>query len=79
MLSFQSYRDFHSDLYPETNGYKTDLTASEWVTGVNRPLSKMNLDPAKRELGEQPIIVSNTYSIIYHPYLLFQCFLSPIL
>lgn len=52
----KSYRDFHGDLYPETNGYKTDLTASEWVSGVNRQLSKMSLDPAKRDLGDQPII-----------------------
>ncbi|XP_017470181.1 PREDICTED: coronin-7 isoform X3 [Rhagoletis zephyria] len=52
----KTYRDFHSDLYPETTGYKTELTASEWINGVNLPVPKMSLDPAKRELGETPII-----------------------
>ncbi|XP_020715431.1 coronin-7 isoform X2 [Ceratitis capitata] len=53
----KTYRDFHSDLYPETTGYKTELTASEWFSGANLPVPKMSLDPAKRELGDQPIIV----------------------
>ncbi|XP_055297269.1 coronin-7 isoform X11 [Sitodiplosis mosellana] len=52
----KTYRDFHSDLYPETNGYKTDLTVTQWLKGVNTPVSKMSLDPAKRELGDAPII-----------------------
>lgn len=54
----KTYRDFHSDLYPDTNGYKTDLTVSQWLNGVNMAVPKMSLDPAKRELGDQPIIVS---------------------
>ncbi|XP_039959760.1 coronin-7 isoform X1 [Bactrocera tryoni] len=53
----KTYRDFHSDLYPETTGYKTELTASEWFGGANMPVPKMSLDPAKRELGDSPIIV----------------------
>ncbi|XP_031625117.1 coronin-7 isoform X2 [Contarinia nasturtii] len=53
----KTYRDFHSDLYPETNGYKTDLTVTQWLKGVNTPVMKMSLDPAKRELGDAPIIV----------------------
>ncbi|XP_036319532.1 coronin-7 isoform X4 [Rhagoletis pomonella] len=52
----KTYRDFHSDLYPETTGYKTELTGSEWLNGVNLPVPKMSLDPAKRELGDTPII-----------------------
>ncbi|XP_011177590.1 coronin-7 isoform X3 [Zeugodacus cucurbitae] len=52
----KTYRDFHSDLYPETTGYKTELTASEWFSGANMPVPKMSLDPAKRELGDAPII-----------------------
>ncbi|XP_054728052.1 coronin-7 isoform X4 [Anastrepha obliqua] len=52
----KTYRDFHSDLYPETTGYKTELTASEWLHGTNLPVPKMSLDPAKRELGDTPII-----------------------
>ncbi|XP_055910299.1 coronin-7 isoform X4 [Eupeodes corollae] len=51
----KTYRDFHSDLYPETTGYKTELSASEWMNGINIPVPKMSLDPAKRELGDAPI------------------------
>lgn len=54
----KTYRDFHSDLYPETNGYKTDLTVTQWLKGVNTSVPKMSLDPAKRELGDAAIIVS---------------------
>ncbi|XP_062137886.1 coronin-7 isoform X3 [Drosophila sulfurigaster albostrigata] len=52
----KTYRDFHADLYPETTGYKTELIASEWLVGTNQPVPKMNLDPAKREHGDEPII-----------------------
>lgn len=54
----KTYRDFHSDLYPETNGYKTELTATQWFNGINIAVPKMSLDPAKRELGDAPIAVS---------------------
>ncbi|XP_034490878.1 coronin-7 isoform X1 [Drosophila innubila] len=53
----KTYRDFHADLYPETTGYKTDLIASEWLNGTNQAVPKMNLDPAKREHGDEPIII----------------------
>ncbi|XP_032594621.1 coronin-7 isoform X3 [Drosophila grimshawi] len=52
----KTYRDFHADLYPETMGYKTELIASEWLNGTNQAVPKMNLDPAKREHGDEPII-----------------------
>ncbi|XP_064555411.1 coronin-7 isoform X1 [Drosophila montana] len=52
----KTYRDFHADLYPETTGYRTELVASEWLNGTNQAVPKMNLDPAKRELGDEPIV-----------------------
>ncbi|XP_017147038.1 coronin-7 isoform X3 [Drosophila miranda] len=52
----KTYRDFHADLYPETTGYKTELIACEWLNGSNLAVPKMNLDPAKREFGDEPII-----------------------
>lgn len=55
----KTYRDFHADLYPETVGYKTELIPSQWMYGVNKAVPKMSLDPAKRELGDQPIVVSS--------------------
>ncbi|RZC40501.1 coronin-7 [Asbolus verrucosus] len=53
----KTYRDFHADLYPDTPGYKTELTAEQWIKGKNIPVPKINLDPARRENGEEPIIV----------------------
>ncbi|XP_055540913.1 coronin-7 isoform X2 [Wyeomyia smithii] len=53
----KSYRDFHGDLYPDTNGFKTELTATQWLKGTNLDVPKISLDPAKRELGDQPIII----------------------
>lgn len=59
-------RDFHADLYPDTSGYITELTAAQWIEGKNIPLAKISLDPAKREKGEEPItvIVISVFSII---------------
>lgn len=54
----KTYRDFHGDLYPDTNGCRTELTAPQWLGGTNIAVPKISLDPAKRELGEQPIVVS---------------------
>lgn len=54
----KSYRDYHSDLYPDTNGYRTELQANDWLEGKNLPVAKMSLDPNKRELGDKPITVS---------------------
>ncbi|XP_073834070.1 coronin isoform X2 [Musca autumnalis] len=53
----KTYRDFHSDLYPDTASYRTELTAAEWMNGSNMPVPKMSLDPAKRELGDAPIVI----------------------
>ncbi|KAH8245350.1 hypothetical protein KR032_009380 [Drosophila birchii] len=53
----KTYRDFHADLYPETAGYKTELVAGEWLNGSNQAVPKMSLDPAKRENGDEPIII----------------------
>ncbi|XP_057659505.1 coronin-7 isoform X1 [Diorhabda carinulata] len=53
----KTYRDFHSDIYPDTPGYITELVSTDWFQGKNVPLQKMSLDPAKRENGEEPIVV----------------------
>ncbi|TMW42334.1 hypothetical protein DOY81_012584, partial [Sarcophaga bullata] len=52
----KTYRDFHSDLYPDTASCRTELTAADWMSGTNMPVPKMSLDPAKRELGDAPVI-----------------------
>ncbi|XP_013109515.2 coronin-7 isoform X1 [Stomoxys calcitrans] len=53
----KTYRDFHSDLYPDTASCRTDLTAAEWMNGCNMPIPKMSLDPAKRDLGDIPVVI----------------------
>ncbi|XP_050099191.1 coronin-7 isoform X1 [Anopheles aquasalis] len=53
----KSYRDFHSDLFPDTNGYKSELSATQWINGSDAIVPKISLDPAKRELGDSPIII----------------------
>ncbi|XP_052868996.1 coronin-7 [Anopheles cruzii] len=52
----KSYRDFHNDLYPDTNGFKSELTATQWLIGLDAPVPKISLDPAMRELGEAPVV-----------------------
>ncbi|XP_050307808.1 coronin-7 isoform X2 [Anthonomus grandis grandis] len=53
----KTYRDFHADLYPDTPGYKTELTADQWIEKINIPLPRISLDPSKREKGEELITV----------------------
>ena len=57
----KTYRDFHSDIFPDTNGYKSELMPQEWMDGKNFVVPKISLDPAKRENGEKPIIVSKIW------------------
>lgn len=57
----KTYRDFHSDIFPDTNGCKSDLAPKDWFAGKNTPVSKISLDPAKRQEGEKPIIVSRSF------------------
>ncbi|KAK9686045.1 WD domain, G-beta repeat [Popillia japonica] len=53
----KTYRDFHADLYPDTPGYSTELTASMWMSGRDIPLQKISLDPSKRPNGENPLVI----------------------
>lgn len=61
----KTYRDFHSDLYPDTNGCRTELSVNQWLGGVNLAVPKICLDPVKRELGDAPIIVSTSSTFLY--------------
>lgn len=54
---FQTYRDFHADIYPDTTGYVSNNTAAAWIKGRNEPVPKISLDPAKRPKKEEPIMV----------------------
>ena len=36
---FQSYQEFHGDLYPDTFAGVPSMTASQWAAGENKPVS----------------------------------------
>lgn len=54
----KTYRDFHADLFPDTVGYKSELTPQEWFGGQNIAVPLVSLDPAKQELGISELVVS---------------------
>ncbi|XP_064607683.1 coronin-7-like isoform X2 [Liolophura sinensis] len=43
----KSYRDFHADIFPDTNSLEPSMTADEWLAGANTPVRKVSLNPAK--------------------------------
>ena len=47
-FSLQSYRDYHADVYPETNGLESSMGPSDWFSGSDFPVKKIDLDPKKR-------------------------------
>ena len=47
-LIFQSYREYHSDIFPETYGLEPASGPENWWTGSNLAVTKMSLDPSKR-------------------------------
>ena len=47
-LLFQSYREYHADIFPLTNGLESGPGPSTWWKGSNNGVPKINLDPSKR-------------------------------
>ena len=45
---FQSYREYHADIFPLTNGLESGPGPSTWWNGSNAGVPKINLDPSKR-------------------------------
>ena len=48
LKSLQSYREYHSDIYPETTGLEAACGPSSWFKGNNQKVPRINLDPKKR-------------------------------
>ncbi|KAL8605329.1 hypothetical protein ACOMHN_031268 [Nucella lapillus] len=46
----KSYRDFHSDLYPDTASGEPALTAQQWFSGQDAPAPTVSLAPNKTAL-----------------------------
>ena len=46
---FQSYREYHADIYPDTNGYLPGMGPDDWwKSKCNNLVPKISLDPKKR-------------------------------
>jgi Type of WD40 repeat len=65
IIKFQSYRDFHADLYPETAGPVSSFYASQWMAGENRPVAKISLDPAKKQVGLMQVNIGFQLHVLY--------------
>ncbi|XP_034248908.1 coronin-7 isoform X3 [Thrips palmi] len=55
----KSYRDFHSDLFPDTAGCNSPMSASQWSVGNDTAVPRISLDPNKKQasmprLGPKP-------------------------
>ncbi|XP_075212375.1 coronin [Lycorma delicatula] len=48
----KSYRDFHGDLFPDTNGSESSVTPSQWMEGIDSPVVKISLDPNNKHLAQ---------------------------
>jgi len=44
----KSYKEYHADIYPETNGFDAMMGPTEWSRGEDTSVPKINLDPKKR-------------------------------
>lgn len=45
----KSYRDFHSDLFPDTAGCNSLVSASQWSSGNDTAVPRISLDPNKKQ------------------------------
>ncbi|CAD5120322.1 DgyrCDS8899 [Dimorphilus gyrociliatus] len=52
----KSYYDFHADIFPDTNCSVPSMTSTSWMSGAIVPLSKISLDPTKKnqQMPEPP-------------------------
>ena len=44
----KSYREFHSDIYPDTVGTVSSMGPADWLAGANIAPARISLNPAKR-------------------------------
>ncbi|EGT60188.1 CBN-POD-1 protein [Caenorhabditis brenneri] len=50
----RSYRDFHTDLFPDTRGGEPGCSASEWLSGTNATPQKVSLAPSTTSSSPPP-------------------------
>lgn len=49
-LFLQSYRDFHSELFPSTAGSESKVNPTQWMQGSDLPVPKISLNPADKQV-----------------------------
>ncbi|KAJ1984801.1 hypothetical protein H4R34_000421 [Dimargaris verticillata] len=63
-LSFQvprrSYLDFYPELFPDTKGDKCSVTAEDWFQGMDEPVARVSLDPARKASRSKPAATLGT-------------------
>ncbi|EFO94400.1 CRE-POD-1 protein [Caenorhabditis remanei] len=50
----RSYRDFHTDLFPDTRGAEPGCNGNEWLSGTNAMPPKMSLGPSTTSSSPPP-------------------------
>uniref|UniRef100_A0A146LYG7 Coronin n=2 Tax=Lygus hesperus TaxID=30085 RepID=A0A146LYG7_LYGHE len=48
----KSYRDFHSELFPNTSGCESKVNPSQWAQGSDLPVPKISLNPADKQVKQ---------------------------
>lgn len=70
---WQSYRDYHADLYPDTTGSVTYLSAPMWLDNQDHPVPNISLHPdANNGTQVSHIHYSQLYILVVYYSLSFQ-------
>uniref|UniRef100_T1I6B9 Coronin n=1 Tax=Rhodnius prolixus TaxID=13249 RepID=T1I6B9_RHOPR len=48
----KSYRDFHSELFPNTSGCESKVNPTQWMQGSDLPVPKISLNPADKQVKQ---------------------------
>ncbi|XP_024085650.1 coronin-7 isoform X1 [Cimex lectularius] len=48
----KSYRDFHSELFPNTAGCESKVYPTQWFQGMDVPVPKISLNPADKQVKQ---------------------------
>lgn len=65
---FQSYRDFHSELFPNTSGCESKVNPTQWMQGSDLPVPKISLNPADKQVKVEILYSSLLYLKINNMY-----------
>ena len=61
----QTYREFHSDLFPETRGSISGGNVAQWCDGEDPQPQKVSLDPSLRDTPNLQVSYSFFFQLLY--------------